>query len=215
MKIIKQSDQSSAKIAASLLAEDKVVAIPTDTVYGLAVNAASDRAVNKLYQLKKRDSTKPIAIFAPDIDTARKIVVFSQLAEKIIAKYGDQPFTLVLPKRKDFAKDFKFQLSPFLNQNDEFLGIRIVKNEFISRLFAEIFYLGNFLLAVTSANISNQKDATSINQVANYFSNDLELLVDNCQNSQKLSSTVIKIIGNDYQILRAGEISESKIKFLL
>jgi L-threonylcarbamoyladenylate synthase len=211
MKIIKQSDKSSAKIAASLLSQGKVVAIPTDTVYGLAVNAASDIAVNKLYQLKKRDNNKPIAIFAPNVNEARKIVVFSQLAEKIIAKYGDHPLTLVLPKKEDSS----YQLSPFLNRNDEFLGIRIVKYEFISRLFSEISKLDNFLLAVTSANISDQKEATTINQVANYFANDLELLIDNCQNDQKLPSTVIKIIGNDYQILRPGEISESKIKFLL
>ncbi len=211
MKIIKQFDESSAKIAASLLSQDKVVAIPTDTVYGLAVNAASDIAVNKLYQLKKRDNNKPIAIFAPNVNEARKIVVFSQLAEKIIAKYGDHPLTLVLPKKEDSS----YQLSPFLNRNDEFLGIRIVKYEFISRLFSEISKLDNFLLAVTSANISDQKEATTINQVANYFANDLELLIDNCQNDQKLPSTVIKIIGNDYQILRPGEISEAKIKFLL
>jgi L-threonylcarbamoyladenylate synthase len=211
MKIIKQSDKSSAKIAASLLLQDKVVAIPTDTIYGLAVNAASDIAVNKLYQLKKRDNNKPIAIFAPNVDEARKIVIFSQLAEKIITKYGDWPLTLVLPKKEDLG----YKLSPFLNRNDEFLGVRIVKNEFISRLFSEISNLNNFLLAVTSANISNQKEATTINQVVNYFANDLELLIDNCQNHKKLPSTVIKIIGNDYQILRVGEISESKIKFLL
>lgn len=211
MKIIKQSDKFSAKIAASFLKLNKVVAIPTDTVYGLAVNAASDEAVNKLYCLKKRDNSKPIAIFVSDISKAREIVTFSCLAEKIIAKYGDFPLTLVLPRKKDSG----LKLSAFLNQNDEFLGIRIVKHKFINALFEEMALQGNFLLAVTSANISGQKDAKNVNQVANYFANNLELLVDDCCDSKKSPSTVIKIVDNDYQILRQGEIEESRIKFLL
>ncbi len=198
MKIIKESDKNSAKIAASFLLQGKVVAIPTDTIYGLAVDAGNDGAVNELYWLKKRDNSKPIAIFVPNIATARKIVAFNQLAESIIAKYQDQPLTLILPRNKDS----KTKLSPFLNHNDDFLGIRIVKYEFIVNLFQEIS--DDFILAVTSANISGQKEATNINQVAKYFANDLELLIDNCQNEKRFPSVVIKIIGDDYQILRGN-----------
>lgn len=211
MKIISDFDPLSAATAASFLAEGKVVAIPTDTVYGLAVNAFDEKAVNRLYQLKNRDISKPIAVFVPGIARAHEIVVFSGLAEKIISKYSNESITLVLPQKKDRNS----KLSPALNGNDRFLGIRIVKNDFIDRLFLEIAKYGNFLLAVTSANISGKQDAINANEVANYFANDLELVIDNGKNEKKSPSTVIKVVDNDYLIIRSGKIDELAIKSLL
>ncbi len=198
MKIISEKDSAAISLAVDFLCAGKVISFATDTVYGIAVDASNNKAIERIYSIKKRDKNKPIAIFLPNLLMAEKILSFDEMAKKVAEKFSQIPLTLILKKRPSAL----INLAPNLNQNDEFLGFRIVEKNFISEL------LKNFggVLAVTSANISGGEASISAAQVKNYFNfNDIDLLIDGGICAKKIPSTVIKISDNQMTILREGE----------
>jgi L-threonylcarbamoyladenylate synthase len=85
--------------AASLLRQGKVVALPTETVYGLAANAFDENAVAKIFQIKGRPANNPVIVHVADLDTARSCVAdWPELADKLAAAFWPGPLTIVLPR---------------------------------------------------------------------------------------------------------------------
>lgn len=201
--IVNEADDSALKTAIEFLQKDQVISFATDTIYGLAVDATSDIAVQNLYKIKKRDLAKPIAIFVKDLQMAQEILQFDELSSKIANKFLPGALTIILPKKSQQ----KYQLSKFLNDNSEFLGFRFVNQKFVNDLLAEF----KKPLAVTSANISAQEHAKDAAEVAKYFANDLNLIIKSEQLSNSKPSTVIKIEGKKLSILRQGQITKNQI----
>lgn len=194
--IISAKNESAVKEAIKIIENDGIIAFATDTIYGLAANAGSEKAVAKLYDLKKRDAKKPIAIFLPNLQGAKEIFLFDELSTKLAKKYLPGALTLVLKINKNSQI-----LAKNLNQNnDEFLGFRIVDNVFIKNFFNKF----NGYLAVTSANISGENPALSASEVEKYFPN-LDLIIDD-EIKFKIPSTVVKIFENKAEILRRGAL---------
>lgn len=206
MKIISENNHESIATSCEFLRAGKVISFATDTVYGLAVDAANERAVERLYNLKKRDLKKPIAIFLRDIKTAEKIFYFDKIAKKIADRFLPGALTLVLKQK--VQSDIKIAAN--LNCDAEnFLGFRIINRDFIEKLLAEF----DGVIAVTSANKSGQEAATNSENIKKYFADcDLDLIVDGGDLAQKNISTVVKIVDEKITILRHGVISESLIK---
>lgn len=197
MKIIDEKNPQAIDLAFEFLKAGKVISFATDTVYGIAVDATNDKAVDKLYQLKKRDEKKPIAIFLPDLKSAEKIFVFDELAKKISTKLFPGALTLVL-KTKEKPE---ITLAKNLNYNaDGFLGFRIVDSFFVKKLFERF----DGVLAVSSANLSGKNPAQNHQEVAKYFPN-LDLLVGG-EISTNSPSTVAKIFDGKITILRQGSL---------
>lgn len=199
--IIDQKDKNSVALAIETLRAGKVLAIPTDTVYGLAVCAKNQNAIEELYKIKGRDPEKPVAIFVKNLAAAKEIFHFSDLALDFANKFLPGKLTMILEMKPD-----KSQLLPEnLNlKNDGFLGFRIVENYFLNRLFAEF----DEILAVSSANPSGKPAANNAAMVASYFK---DLLVIDGGTLDCEASTVIKFFKDEFKILREGEISR---KFL-
>jgi L-threonylcarbamoyladenylate synthase len=197
MKIINEKDSAAADIAADFLKAGKIISFATDTVYGVAVDASNEKAVASLYQLKNRDQKKPIAIFVKDIASAKKNFSFSKKAEEIAEKFLPGALTLVLPIRPETSLDLASNLN---NNHDGFLGFRIVDTDFIKKLFEKF----DGILAVTSANLSGEKEAQNAQEVAKKFL-ELDLLIDG-EITSKTPSTVAKIIEDKITILRQGPI---------
>lgn len=196
MKIIKATKKNSVEIACEFLSAGKIISFASDTVYGLAADATNDKAVENLFKIKNRDEKKPIAIFVKDLATAKKIFIFDELSERVAKKFLPGSLTLVLkinPRNQQ-------KLSSNLNQNDDkFLGFRIVDDRFIKNLLKK--FAG--VLAVTSANPSDKKPAVSADEVKQYFTN-LDLLIDSGKSSSTTPSTVAKIANGKITILRQG-----------
>lgn len=205
MLIINESDSNSIDIACDYLRAGKIIAFATDTIYGIAADASNSEAINKIYQIKERSSEKPIAIFVKNLDVAKEIFVFDQSSEKIAEKFLPGNLTMVL---KTNPSD-KTSLADNLNlKNDGFLGFRIIDRKFIQNLLQRF----DGILAVSSANISKKKPATSANDVKEYFSKSpLDLLVDGGNSMNISPSTVIRIYKNNLEILRHGVILESNL----
>lgn len=200
MLTVKQSDQNAVNLACEFLRAGKIISFATDTVYGVAVDACNFKAVEALFALKKRDPKKPVAIFLKDLDAARKIFIFDKAAEKVAENFFTGSLTLVLETKPQTLSG----LASNLNLNDEkFLGFRIVNHDFVRNLLEKF----DGILAVTSANPSEKKAATSAAEVEEYFSNSsLDLLVDGSKSQSQTASTVVKIANGKLEVLRQGSI---------
>ncbi len=197
MLIIDQYHQDAISLAIEKLKKGKVIAIPTDTVYGLAVDAKNFDAVENLYRLKKREKNKPLAIFLKNLEQIKKLFIVEDITKKLIEKYLPGKLTIVA-KIKD-KTDIK--LAKNLNEiDDDFLGFRVVESFFIKKLFNEF----EVILAVTSANISGNKVANSPSEIIKIFPQ-IELIIsgDLLENS---ASTVVKINNSQLEIIRNGAI---------
>ena len=198
--IINEKDKNSAEKAVEILKSGGVIAFATDTVYGLACDALNDDAVKKLYELKNRKLSNPIAIFVENLEIAHRFVKFDDKSMKIAKNFMPGALTLVLEKKEGN------KISDLLNKNDSYIGLRIPNHQFSLEL------LRNFkgVLAVTSANLSNQISSTNISQIKEYFQDNLDLIIDGGELSNK-ASTVIKIVDDEVKILRDGALDKDKI----
>jgi L-threonylcarbamoyladenylate synthase len=197
MRIINEKDHDAANLANEFLRNGKVISFATDTIYGIAVDASNDRAVERLYQIKKRDEKKPIAIFVPNIETAEKIFIFDELAKEIAKEFLPGALTLVLETREEAEKI----LSKKLNSNgDKFIGFRIVDRIFIKNLFEKF----DGILAVSSANISGSTPAKNADEIEKFLP-EIDLLIVG-EVSGKIASTVAKIIDGKINIIRQGPV---------
>lgn len=208
MKVILENNKEALKLAVAYLREGKVISFATDTVYGIAADAENERAVECLYNLKKRDHQKPIAVFVKDIKAAEDIFYFDDISKKIAAKFLPGGLTLVLKQRPESLHKIAKNLN---SDAKNFLGFRIVDRDFVKKLLAEF----DGILAVTSANQAGEEPAVKAKEVADYFLNsDLDLVIDGGDLVQKNISTVVKVFDQKIEILRHGAIAESLIKTL-
>lgn len=197
MLVINQKDSKAVDLAIKFLNQGKTISFATDTVYGVAVDATNVKAVNKLYALKNRPESKPVAIFVKDIFMAKKLFQFSAVADDIAHKYMPGEITMIL-KTSNYAKNI---LAKNLNNNDnEFIGFRIIDSFFVRELFKKY----NGILAVSSANKSSEEACFSAHLVRKKLTN-LDLLIAGKKTS-KIASTIVKIVDEKIEILRHGKL---------
>ena len=197
MLVIDEKKSNAVDVAIDFLQKGKVICFATDTVYGVAVDATNSKAVDGLYKLKNREKNKPIAIFLKNLESAKKLFIFNDLASEIVEKYMPGDITVIL-KTSDFAKKF---LAKNLNNNDnEFIGFRIIDSYFVQKLFEKY----NGILAVSSANEASQNPCISASLVKKNLKN-LDLLIAGKKTS-KISSTIVKIVDDELILIRQGKL---------
>lgn len=208
MRIIAENNPEALNLACKSLSNGDLIAFATDTIYGIACDASNPTAVQKLYDLKKRDLKKPIAIFLRNLAIAEEIFIFDELSRKIAEKFLPGSLTLVLQKKPQNT----LNLADNLNNQSNSLGFRIVDHKFTKDLMSS--FTG--VLAVSSANLSNQEPALTAQEVKNHFPNsNLTLIIDGNSKKDNKVSTVLEIINKEIKILRHGAISENSIKIAL
>jgi len=168
-----------------------VVVCPTDTVYGLLADAANKKAVEKVFQIKKRSKTKPLPIFVKDIKAAKKFAYISEEQKKILKDKWPGKFTFVLKKRKEkiFGADKKT------------IALRVPNYKLINILLEEL----NRPLTGTSANISGQPASTKIKEVLSQFKNQKikpDLILDAGDLPESFPSAIIDLTGKTPKIIR-------------
>ena len=197
MLVIDEKKSNAVAVAIDFLQKGKVISFATDTVYGVAVDATNPKAVEGLYKLKKRDKNKPIAIFLKNLESAKKLFIFNDLAREVVEKYMPGDITVIL-KTSNYAKKI---LAKNLNNNDNnFIGFRIIDSYFVQKLFEKY----NGILAVSSANEASQNPCISASLVKKNLKN-LDLLIAGKKTS-KISSTIVKIVDNELILIRQGKL---------
>jgi L-threonylcarbamoyladenylate synthase len=181
--------------AAELLRAGEVVALPTETVYGLAANALDADAVAQIYEIKDRPSHNPIIVHVASLEMARRCVAnWPKLADKLAKAFWPGPLTLVLP-RSEIIPDI-------VTADGSTVGVRWPSHPFIQAVIREC----GFPLAAPSANLSNRVSPTNAGHVRQQLGDTVPLIVDGGQSQVGIESTVLDLSVSPPQVLRPGMI---------
>ena len=186
--------------AVSAIADGAIIIFPTDTVYGLGCNPYNRDSVLSLYEIKKREKTKPLPVIGYSKEELEKIVEFNPLEKKIAEKFWPGAITLILK-----VKDREIQKSLSLGEK---IAVRVPNNKCILALLKECK-----MLVATSANISGTEpfsDPKEFNENLTGY----DLFMDGGIIPSKGESTIIEVENNNVKILRKGSISEEMIEEL-
>lgn len=197
-------DDCKLKQLAYALSTDKIGIFPTDTVYGLGCNAFSEKSITKLFNLKHRDSKKPITVLISNLKMLDELAIdISEMESKLIKAFWPGPLTIIFRKNPKISK--------LLTSNLDTIGIRMPDHEVALKLIQH----SGTPIATTSANISDMPAATRFSDFSKDFNGKVDFIIDNGPSPIGSASTIIKIENNSLHILRKGSISEDMIKTVL
>jgi len=190
--------------AVEALKRGHVIVFPTETLYGLGGDALNEAAVEKVFQLKGRDSANPIPVLVANqgmLDTL--VTKVPTTAQRLIDRYWPGPLTLVLPGQKNIPK--------YLCNSSGGVGVRISSQPIATSL---VNSLGRPLTA-TSANPSGKEPARTLQEAKTYFAGRVELFIDGGALTSKSGSTVVEVMEDSIKIIREGELSASELRQVL
>lgn len=187
--------------AIEALKRGEVIVFPTETFYGLGADAFDEVAVERVFSLKGRNPENPIPIIIADGEMLKGIVTeILPMAQKLMDRFWPGPLTLVLPAQKGLP-------APLLNR-DGGIGVRISSHPLATQLTRE---LGHPITA-TSANLSGQKPARTLDEAVSYFANQIKIFLDGGRLAGKKGSTVVAVLRDKLRIIREGEISVQELE---
>ena len=175
----------------ALLKDGKVGVIPTDTIYGLAAVAANTAAVDRIYQLKRREH-KPGTFLAA---TARQLLALGLEAEALqaVTHLWPNPVSVVVPTHKGWER---------LDLGKHSLAVRIPKEDTLQELLE-----ATGPLATSSANLFSQPPANTVEEAIAYFGDSVDFYVEGGDLSGRPPSTVIKFVDGRLEVLRQGAVT--------
>jgi L-threonylcarbamoyladenylate synthase len=186
--------------AAELLRHGEVVALPTETVYGLAANALDADAVQKIFAAKGRPAHNPIIVHVSDLAMARGCAEsWPDLAAKLAGAFWPGPLTLVLPRSG--------QIPDAVTAGGNTVGIRWPSHPLMQAVIRSC----GFPLAAPSANRSNEISPTNAEHVARSLGDRIPLIVDGGQSQVGIESTVLDLTVSPPRLLRPGMIHEESL----
>jgi L-threonylcarbamoyladenylate synthase len=182
--------------AAALIAAGGVVAMPTETVYGLAADARNGEAVARIYEAKGRPSFNPLIVHVPGIEEARGIGRFDGQAEALAAEHWPGPLTLVLPLRPDAG------IGSLVTAGLPTIALRAPAHPAMRDLLAA----AGRPLAAPSANASGRISPTRAAHVLASLGGRIPLIIDGGATAHGLESTIVAATGGPLRLLRPGPI---------
>ena len=195
---------ANIKKSISFLNKDDCVAIPTETVYGLAANAYSSKAVRKIYTLKRRPINNPSIIHYSSLNQLEKDCELNKNFFKLYKKFCPGPITFVLKLKKES------RISKIATNNKKTVAIRFPNNKITQKLLKIL----NYPLAAPSANISTKISPVSASDVREEFGNKIKFILNGGRSKIGLESTIISLVDKP-KILRLGGIERTKINKVL
>ena len=195
---------ANIKKAKKILDNNECVAIPTETVYGLAGNAYSNKACKKIFKLKKRPKNNPLIVHYHNLQNLKKDCILNNNFIKLYKKFCPGPITFVLYLKKDS------KISRFVNNNKKTLAVRFPKHPISRMLLKKLDYP----LAAPSANLSSKVSAVNSSDVKDDFGKKIKFILEGGKSSIGLESTIIDL-RNKPKILRLGGLETSLIQKVL
>lgn len=181
--------------AAELLRSGQLVALPTETVYGLAANAWNPDAVRRIYQVKARPPENPVIVHVAGMELARRCVsIWPPLADKMAAAFWPGPLTLVLPRSEE--------IPPIVTAGGATVGVRWPSHPFIQAVIGAC----GFPLAAPSANRASQLSPTNAQHVWKSLGAKIPLIIDGGQSQVGIESSVLDLSCSPPRLLRPGMI---------
>ena len=190
--------------AISLLENEELVAIPTETVYGLAGNIFSEKAIQKIFKTKKRPFFNPLIVHIASIEKLKDIVVEVPEKAKILAeKFWPGSMTLVLKKNAT--------IPDLITAGKDTVAVRIPNHPITLELLQQL----KFPLAAPSANPFNNISPTKPEHVERYFKNDIQMVLDGGPCINGIESTIIGFENDEPIIYRLGALAVEEIEAIV
>jgi len=179
--------------AVRLLNDEELVAIPTETVYGLAGNIYSEKAINAIFKTKQRPKFNPLIVHIPNVEYLENIVEYIPEKARLLADaFWPGPITLVLKKKKE--------IPALITAGKSTVAVRVPNHPVTLDLLRQL----DFPLAAPSANPFNRISPTTAKHVEDYFINDLKLVLDGGPCQSGIESTIIGFEKDEPIIYRLG-----------
>src|SRR6187402_2467669 len=190
--------------AAELLRAGRLVAFPTETVYGLGANALDPSAVRRIYEAKGRPATSPLIVHVASLAMARKVVAtWPEAAEKLAARFWPGPLTLVLPKAK--------RVPDIVTAGLGTVGVRMPAHPVALALIKK----ARLPLAAPSANRFTELSPVTAEQVRKGLGSTVDLVLDGGPCRVGIESTVLSLAGPTPILLRPGMVSREQIEAII
>ncbi|WP_299323668.1 L-threonylcarbamoyladenylate synthase [Parasphingopyxis sp.] len=199
---IKPFDADTIADAAARIAAGECVAIPTETVYGLAANATDGKAVAGIYAAKGRPSFNPLIVHVATMDEARKIARFDSAGENLAAAFWSGPLTLILPLAENAP------IADLVTAGLDTVAIRIPAHPAMQALLKA----SGLPLAAPSANASGSISPTRAEHVARSLRGKIGLIVDAGPTGHGIESTIVASRQHGLTLLRPGPITAEQIE---
>lgn len=195
-------DEGGIADAARIIAAGGTVAVPTETVYGLAARADSDEAVAGIYRAKGRPDFNPLIVHVPDATAARALAVFDARADALASTFWPGALTMVLPRRNGAP------LAPAVSAGLTTVALRCPAHPVMQALLKTC----GLPLAAPSANRSGAVSPTSAAHVIDSLAGRIDLVLDGGETRQGIESTIVGLRDDGtWSVLRPGPITEAQI----
>ena len=199
-----KSIQSNIKKAKKYLDKNDCIAVPTETVYGLAGNAYSNIAVKKIFKLKKRPVNNPLIVHYYDINKLKQDCDINDNFIKLFNKFSPGPITFILKLKKDS------KISNFVTNKQKTLAVRFPRHLLFRKLLKNL----NYPLAAPSANISTKLSSVQASDVIEEFGSKIKYILNGGKCQIGVESTIINLTTKP-TILRFGGLDILKIEKIL
>ncbi len=196
--MIRRYKENEVEQLADILRNDGVISVPTDTVYGICARINSEKAYNKLMDVKKRPKNKAFPIMCADERQIKSIAVVDARAEKLIRAFMPGPITLVLNRNNT--------LSEYVTNGKDTIAVRMAT----SKVLEELIRKTESPLFMTSANKSEEPECTNLDNIEKACP-----LLDGMLDGNVVfgeASTIVDCSSEELKILRIGPISIEQIK---
>ena len=193
-------DLEKLKEPAQIIKDGGIVIFPTETVYGIGTNGFNEKSIRKIYELKKRDSNKPISLLVSNMEMVKMVAQnITELERTLMEQFWPGPFTIILKKKK--------VVPDILTANGDTVGVRMPSGIIAKQL---IEYAG-VPIATPSANISGKPSGTNMDYIKNDFEGKVDYIIDSGISELGVASTIVKVENKKPIILREGSIKTDEI----
>ena len=184
------TNKKDLETAKNLLKKGEIIAVPTDTVYGLIALSSNANARDKVYELKNRNKEKKLILLCSNSEMVKRLATeFTENAKNLSDKFWPGPLTLIL------------------KVNNESVGFRVPKHDAVIKLISSL----NEPVISTSANLTNEESATNYETVKKYFDGKVSAIIDGGETSLKVASTILDATASPHKILREGAIAAAQL----
>lgn len=184
-----------------------IICFKTDTIWGFSAKSTDENSIKNLYKIKKRNPDKPfIFLIKKEQDLLQLVENLNGTEKKLINTFWPGPLTIIFNAKKDLDI-----LKPY--KENKTIALRMPKDDLCQNLLSKLAYP----LPSTSVNYEGQEPLNSFNKIVKTFKNESFAILkqSNFLNTKEISSTIVRVVNNDIQILREGEIKKEKILSIL
>lgn len=198
------------EIAVDNILEGKIIAFPTDSVYGIGGDPQNLDVIDRIHEIKFRDHSKGLALLVADLEEATKIAEFNNLANFLAKKFWPGQLTLIMRRKEPNI------IPPEVTAFKNTIAIRIPRNEIILNILSILKSRGYFGGIVgTSANYSGEAPCISGDEIAKKFLTPIDLIIDGGKLKSKLATTIIDCTSGEPKFMRIGSLTKDQVRNVL